>query len=385
MPEIYLDHAATSPLRRECRDLMAEVSVRAWGNPSSPHAAGRRARAVVERARRQVAAVLGAAPSEIVFTSGGTEANNLAVSGTAGARPEHRHLVASAIEHHSVLEACRALARHGYGLSLVPPDRDGFVPAERVLAALRPDTALCCLMLANNEVGSVQPVGAVAGGCRAAGVPLLVDAVAAGGRLALRAPELGADFLSLSAHKFGGPKGVGVLYVRTGRELAPMLHGGGQERRWRPGTENVPAIAAGALALELAAMELESTAAVLRSRAGELTRAVRALCPAALPTGPEDPARRLPGLVSFAFPDLDGDALLATLDLLGVAAGSGAACTSGSREPSHVLAAMGHDRAACRAALRLSLGTETSSFEVAEAARAVAAAVARQGAAVRGA
>lgn len=384
-PELYLDHAATSPLRRECRALMAEVAETTWANPSSPHAAGRRARAVVERARRQIAAVLGALPAEIVFTSGGTEANNLAIAGTAHARPERRHLVASAIEHHSVLEACRALEREGYALSLVAPDGDGIVPAERVLSALRPDTALCCLMLANNEVGAVQPVAEVARGCRAAGIPFLVDAVAAAGRLAVRVPDIGADLLTLSAHKFGGPKGVGVLYVGAGRELAPLVHGGGQERRWRPGTENVPAIAAAGLALELAAAELGATRALLQVRGTELAAAVRAQCPGAIATGPEDPILRLPGLVSFAFPDLDGDALLAALDLLGVAAGSGAACTSGSRQPSHVLAAMGHGPAACRAALRLSLGRETSSVDAAEAARLIATAVERQTAVARGA
>ena len=359
---------------------MAEVWDAAWANPSSVHTAGRRARAVVERARHQVAIVLDCNPSQIVFTSGGTEANNLAVAGTVAARPERRHVVVSAIEHHSVLDACRALARQGCTLSLVRPEASGVVPVERMLAALRPDTALCCLMLANNEVGAVQPVAEVARGCRGAGVPLLVDAVAAGGRWPIRLPDLGADFLTLSAHKFGGPKGVGLLAVAPGRELVPLFHGGGQERRWRPGTENVAGIAAAGVALELAEAEREHLCARLRGRAADLEVAILNGCPGAVRTGPVDPERRLPGLVSFTFPGLDGDALLATLDLLGVAAGSGAACTSGSRQPSHVLAAMGYDEAACRTALRLSLGPETSAADVAAAALAVREAVARQGA-----
>lgn len=349
----------------------------AWGNASSPHATGRRARAAVERARFQVAAALGCQPSEVIFTSGGTEANNLAIAGAVAVRPGH-HLVVSGIEHHSVLETCRALERQGYDCTLVAPDPDGVVPAARFLEALRPETALACLMLANNEVGAVQPVADVARGIRGRGVPLLVDAVAAAGRWPLAAADLGADLLTLSAHKFGGPQGVGILVVRSGQELAPLCHGGGQERRWRPGTENVAGIAAAGLALELATAELDATAARLADLARELEAAILATCPGAVRTGPVEARRRLPGLVSFAFPHLDGDALLATLDLLGVAAGSGAACTSGSREPSHVLAAMGYGEAACRAALRLSLGPETDGDDVVGAAAAVATAVARQ-------
>ncbi len=379
--EVYLDHAATTPLRPECRTAMAEVESGAWGNPSSAHAAGRRARALVERARGQVAALLECAPASVVFTSGGTEANNLAVWGTALAAAPRRHIVVSAIEHHSVLDACRSLGRAGYTVTEVAPDGEGVVGAGAIAAALRPDTALCCLMLANNEVGALQPVAAAAAACRSRGVPLLVDAVAAAGKVAVHAPALAADLITLSAHKLGGPKGVGVVCVAPGWDLVPLVHGGGQERRWRPGTENVAGIVGAGVACALAAEELDATAVTLRRRAAQLRDAVLAAGCGAVPTGPADPGRRVPGLVSFAFPGLDGDALLATLDLLGVEASSGAACTSGSIQPSHVLAAMGFAPAACRAALRLSLGAQTGEADVARAVAAIAEAVRRQRAA----
>ena len=349
-----------------------------WGNASSVHATGRRARALVERARGQVARLLAADPAGVVFTSGGTEANNLAVFGAAGAAPARRHIVVSAIEHHSVLEACLALGRTGYAVTPVPPDGDGRVDPDRVAGALRHDTALAALMLANNEVGTIQPVAAVGRACRAAGIPLLVDAVAAAGRLPLDAGALGAAYLTISAHKLGGPQGVGALYVAPGRGLAPLFHGGAQERRWRPGTENVAAIVGFGVAAELAALELPATAAHLAALAALLTEAVLAADCGALVTGPLDPAARVPGLVSFAFPGMDGDALLVYLDLHGVAAASGAACTSGSVLPSHVLAAMGLPPAACRAALRLTLGRESAPADALRAAEAVVAAARQQ-------
>jgi len=377
---VYLDHAATTPVRPEALAAMAEVYRSAWANPSSVHAPGRRARALLEQARRQVADLLEVAPERLVFTSGGTEANNLALLGAAGAAPARRHVVVSAVEHHSVLDAARSLERSGYRLSVVPPDREGRVAAAALGAALRDDTAVAALMLANNEVGTIQPVAAAAAGAAARGVPLLVDAVAAAGKLPVHAPALGAAFLTLSAHKLGGPQGAGALYVAPGRELAPLLHGGGQERRWRPGTENVAAIVGFGVAAELARRELADSAARLRTLARSLEAAILGAGCGAVATGPADPEARVPGLVSLAFPGLDGDALLVALDLQGVAAGAGAACTSGSVLPSHVLTAMGLPGAACRAPLRLSLGPENSDADVARVVAAVARAARRQAA-----
>lgn len=361
---VYADHAATSPLRPEALEAMLAVYRDDWANASSVHSPGRRARARVERARAQVAALLGCPPERLIFTSGGTEANNLALLGAAAATQARPQVVVSAVEHHSVLDAAAFLARSGRKVTQVPPAADGRVAPAEFAAALGPETAVAALMLANNEVGAIQPVAAVAKRAAAVGAPLLVDAVAAAGRLPVRVGELGADFLTVSAHKLGGPQGVGALYLRPGRELLPLQHGGGQERRWRPGTENVAGIAAFGVAAELAACELAETATRLARLGGALEAAILGAGCGAVRTGPADPAARVPGLVSLAFPDLDGDALLVALDLEGVAAGAGAACTSGSLQPSHVLRAMGLPPAACRAPLRLSLGRDTTAADV---------------------
>ncbi len=382
-PTAYLDHAASTPVRPEVLSAMDEVYRNAWGNASSVHAAGRQARALVERARERVAELLRVEPFRIVFTSGGTEANNLALFGAVGAAPGRRHVVVSAIEHHSVLDTARALERGGYRVTTVPADGEGRIGVEAFARALCGDTAVCALMLANNEVGTIQPVRAAAEAAADTGVPLLVDAVAAAGKIPVVVPDLGADLLTLSAHKLGGPQGVGALYVGPGCELAPMLHGGGQERRWRPGTENVAAIVGFGLAAELAGRELDAAAARLRSLSRSLVSAILDADCGAVPTGPADPEARVPGLCSFVFPGLDGEALLVALDLQGVYAGAGAACTSGSLLPSHVLTAMGLPPAACRAALRLSLGRDSQEEDIALAASAVARAVRRQAALAR--
>ena len=371
---VYLDHAATSPLRPDCLEALIGAERGGWGNPSSPHAAGRRSRAIVEEARREVAELIGADPAQVVFTGGATEANNLAVLGTARVRPG-RHIVLSAVEHHSVLEPCRHLGRDGWQVTEVLPGPDGVLDAGAIIGALRQDTVLCCLMLANNEVGALEPVVEVGQACRARGLPLLVDAVAAAGKVPVDVRTLGAHLVTLSPHKFGGPRGIGALWVHPDLELGPLLHGGGQERRWRPGTENVGAIAAAGVACRLARRELGWAGPLLARRAARLGQLVEQADLGAIPTGPASAVQRVPGLVSFAFPGLDGDALLAALDLRGVAAGSGAACSSGSRQSSHVLAAMGLAPAACRAALRFSLGTETGEDALEVAVGALEAAV----------
>ncbi len=380
--EVYLDHAATTPMRSEVAQAVADAGLRLWANPSSVHAAGRRARAAVDGARARLAGLLGGNPHHWVFTSGGTEANNLAVQGAAraAARRGRRHLVVSAIEHHSVLDTAEALRRVGWQVDLVPPGPDGRVAAADVRAALRPNTGLCCLMVANNEVGALQPVRDVAEACRAVGAVLHADAVAAAGRLPLCVDELGADLLSVSAHKIYGPKGVGALYIRPGLEIEPLLHGGGQERRWRPGTENVPGIVGFGVAADCAAAELAAEGQRLRALGAALADAVQAAGGGAVPTGPADWGQRIPGLASFVFPGMDGEALLVSLDLQGVRAGAGSACVSGSLRPSHVLLAMGVAPEAAAAALRVSLGRESGPGDIQALVAALRVAVRRQGA-----
>lgn len=368
---IFCDNAATTPVHPAVAAAVSEAVAEVWGNPSSVHAKGREARRRVEAARRQVAALLHALPSEIVFTSGGTEADNLALF---GAVPPGGHLVTSAVEHHAVLDACDALQRAGCAVTVVAVDRLGRVDPADVEAALRPDTALVSLMLANNEVGTLQPVAEVAARVRARNprVRVHTDAVAACGRIPVDVDALGVDLATVSAHKIYGPKGAGALYVRRGTHLEPRQHGGSQERRWRPGTENVPGIVGFGVAAELAARELPERARHLRELSDRLRRQI-----AGEPTGDPDPEGRSPGLCSFVFPPaLDGEALLVKLDLEGVCASSGSACTSGAVEPSHVLLACGHPRDVALTALRLSLGAGNTAAEVDAAARIVNAAVA---------
>ena len=377
MKVCYLDHAATTPVRREVIDAMVQTLERDWGNASSPHGTGRRARAVIECARAQVAGLVDCPPEAIIFTSGGTEANNLAVLGTARAG-DRRHVVCGAIEHHSVLDACQALARDGFEVSWVRPDGQGIIAPKDVESALRPDTALCALMLANNEVGAVQPVRAVAEICRDRGVPLHVDAVAALGRMPVEAERLGVDLLSVSAHKIYGPQGVGALYIRPGHQLRPLLAGGGQERRWRPGTENVAAITGFGVAAELAAREWPEWVAHLEGVDAALRGRIAAAELGAIEVGPSDRNRRVAGVLSLVFPHLDGDALRTALDLADVRVGAGSACSSGSLEPSHVLLAMGYSESVAPTIVRLSAGRATGSDEVERAVAALRKAVALQ-------
>ena len=374
---VYLDHAASAPLRPAVAARMLHVLRATFGNASSAHAEGRQARAVLEQARAEVAALAGCRADAVIFTSGGTEANNLAILGAAHADPRRRHLVVSAVEHASVLEPCRALARSGFECTVVAPAADGCVDAGAMAAALRADTALCALMLANNEVGALQPVAAVAAACRRRGVRLLVDAVAAAGRVPLAPVSAVADYVSLAAHKLGGPQGAGALIVAPDCDLTPPWRGGGQERRWRPGTEAVAALAGFGCAARLAD-DGGREAVRLRRLGTRLAGAVLAACPDAVATGPAEAARRLPGLVSFVFPTLDGEALRTRLDLDGIAVGAGAACSSGAVMASHVLQAMGYARAVCRTAVRLSLGWNTRASDVERAAGAIGAAAALQ-------
>ena len=382
-PVPYLDHAATTPLRPEALDAMLP-HLGAPGNPSSLHGAGRRARVAVERARAEVAAVLGAEPGEVVFTSGGTEADNLALRGvlTGAARRETGRggLVTSAVEHHAVLHTARALADEGHPVAVLAPDADGRLAPEAVRDAATDRTGLVSAIYVNNETGAVADLPALADAAHGRGARLHTDAVQAAGLLALDADALGVDLLSLSAHKVGGPQGVGALYVRAGTPFGPAQTGGAQERGRRGGTENVAAIVGFAAALALAEAERAETAARLAAlRDGLRERLAAAFGDRLVANTPRDAA---PHIVSVSFRPgpggpLDGEMLLASLDLEGVAASAGSACASGALEPSHVLLALGRDRATAGATVRLSLGRATTEADVAGACDALVRVVSR--------
>lgn len=371
---VYLDHAATTPIDAGVLEAMLPFLTDAFGNASSLHRDGRVARAGVEAAREQVAAALGVAPLEVLFTSGGTEADNQAVKGIAwAARAEGRgaHLVTTAIEHHAVLESVEWLVEHGFAATVVPVGSDGVVDADRVLAAVRGDTVLVSVMAANNELGTIQPLEEIGPALQHRGVPLHTDAVQAFGRAPLPVQEWGIGALALSAHKFNGPKGVGVLFLRRDLPAQPLLHGGGQERGVRSGTFNTAGIvgcgAAAALAVDTMAVEVPRLRA-LRDRLLEGLFAVGGV------TLNGCARRRLPHNVNVAVEGCDGEALLMTLDRAGVAASTGSACQSGAAEPSHVLTAVGADPDVAH--LRLTCGRTTDVTAVDTAAAAFSEAVA---------
>jgi cysteine desulfurase len=358
----YLDHNATSPLRPEAAEAMRRALEQPAANPSSVHGLGQRARMLVEEARVEVARLIGAEPDEIVFTSGGTEANNLALFGAAAAaRPGTRRVVISAIEHPSVREAAACLAERGFPVTCVGPDRHGVVPEAEVLRAAGPDTAVVSLMLANNEVGTLQPVPSIAAELRARGVVLHCDAVQAAGKIPIDVMSLGADLLSIAAHKLGGPQGVGALRVRRGLTLRPHLRGGGQEANRRPGTENVAGLAGFGAAARAVRLRLASEGerqAALRDR---LEREVLSRHPQSRVNAAAAP--RVPNTTSLAFEGWSAEELVIALDLEGVAVSAGSACSAGTMRSSEVLRAMGLEGAA-RSSIRVSLGHDTRPEEV---------------------
>jgi cysteine desulfurase len=363
---IYLDHAATTPLRREVLDAMLPYLTGGFGNPSSAHSYGRTARAALDEAHERVARCLNAEGREIVFTSGGTEANNLALKGAAWAGKGHGHrIVTSAVEHHAVGHTLRYLEKFGFEVIELPVDRYGRVDPDELERAINDRTILVSIMLANNEVGTIQPIAEIAAVVRTRkGVLLHVDAVQAAPYVDLDVEALGADLISLGAHKFEGPKGVGVLYVRHGTHILAQQQGGTQERHRRAGTENVAGAAGLATAYELACAERPETVARLRRQRDRLAKAVLAI-PGTEPTG--HPKQRLPGLFSIVARDTDGASVAMSLDLEGIACSVGSACTTGSTEVSHVLTAMGYPEEEARGALRLSLGRTTTDEEIAQA------------------
>ena len=352
---IYLDHNATAPLGPEVREAMLPF-LGPPANPSSAHREGARARSALETARAEVAALVGAAPAEIVFTSGATEANNLALRGTAAGLG----IVTTAIEHASVLETARAV---GAPLSVVPVDREGRVDAGQVVAACDAATRLVSVGLANGEVGSLAPVAAITAGLRGNGILAHSDAAQAAGRLPLDVAALGVDLLSLSAHKLGGPAGVGALWLRRGVALAAQTTGGSQERGRRAGTENVAAIVGFGVAAARARAELAANAAAAARLVERLWTGLRTRVPGVVRNGPAD-GPRLPNTLNVSFPGAAGESLLVLLDLAGVAVSLGSACAAGAAEPSHVLLAMGRDRDAARNGVRFSVGPSTTAADI---------------------
>ena len=366
----YLDHAATTPLRREVLDAMLPFLTESFGNASSAHSFGRTARAALDEAHERVATRLRAEPREIVFTSGGTEANNLALKGAAWAGKANGHrIVTSAVEHHAVGHTLRYLEKFGFEIVELPVDRYGRVDPDQLEAALTDRTILVSIMLANNEVGTLQPIVDIAKVVRSRkGVLLHVDAVQAAPYVDLDVTALGADLISLGAHKFEGPKGVGALYVRHGTHILAQQQGGEQERHRRAGTENVAGAVGLATAYDLTCAERGETVSRLRRQRDRLAKAILAT-PGTEVTG--HPKQRLPGLLSIIARDTDGVSVAMSLDLEGIACSVGSACTTGSTEVSHVLTAMGYPEEEARGALRLSLGRTTTDEEVDNASEVV--------------
>ena len=360
---IYADNAATTKMSRTAIDAMLPYLEESFGNPSSLYALGQRAAEALQTARERVAACIGASPKEITFTSGGSEADNQAIRSAAaiGARQGRRHIISTAFEHHAVLHTLSRLEQEGFQVELLPVGPLGTVTADQVAQAIREDTCLVTIMYANNEIGSILPVGEIGAVCREKGVLFHTDAVQAAGHLPIDVRAQNIDLLSLSAHKFHGPKGVGALYARQGVPLANVIEGGAQERGKRAGTENVPGIAGLAAALEESCAHMEETAARVAALRDRLIAGLSQI-PHSTLNG--DPVHRLPGNVNFCFEGVEGESLLLLLDDREICASSGSACTSGSLDPSHVLLAIGRPHEAAHGSLRLSLCGQNTDADV---------------------
>ena len=360
---IYLDNAATTRVSDTALSAMLPYFQEQYGNPSSLYAFGQEAKEALERARETVAGVLNCEPREIIFTSGGSEADNQAIRSAAdiGARAGKRHIISTAFEHHAVLHTLSKLEKEGFEVTLLDVHSDGLVRVEELAAAIRPDTCLVTVMYANNEIGTIQPIAEIGRVCRERGVLFHTDAVQAAGHLPIDVRAQNIDLLSLSAHKFHGPKGVGALYARRGIALTNLIEGGAQERGRRAGTENTAGIAGMAAALDEAARNMERDSAKMTALRDRLIAGLSRIPHSAL-NG--DAERRLPGNVSFCFEGIEGESLLLLLDDKGVCASSGSACTSGSLDPSHVLLAIGRPHEVAHGSLRLTLSGETSGEDI---------------------
>jgi cysteine desulfurase len=369
---VYLDYNATTPLSPEAREAMWPFLEDGFGNPSSIHAAGRRARAAIDESRDRLATILGAKPHEIIFTGGGTESCNLAVMGLARAHAaKGKHLIVSAIEHHAVLHAAEHLQHHeGFDVTILPVDHTGLVDPSFLARMIRKDTNVVSVMHANNETGAIEPLAEIAAVCKESGVFFHTDAVQTFGKIPLDIRLPGLSALSIAAHKFYGPKGVGALYLSAGIALARTSHGGSHENSRRAGTENVAAIAGMAAAAELASSRGQIDLERLQPLRERLWDSISALCPAAIRNG--DPARSLANTLNVSFPGADGESLLMGLDLEGVCVSSGSACMVGSIQPSHVLIAMGVEPHTALATVRFSMGHSTTSADIDHTAAAIA-------------
>ncbi len=384
MDTVYLDHAATTPLDERVLEAMLPYMTEQYGNASSVHALGRKARFAVEDSREKIAELIGAAPGEIVFTSGGTEADNMAIRGAAAQLSEDRRgILTSAVEHKAVLAPVGELEPEGFSAHVISPDGSGRISADRFADALTDDVGLVSLMHVNNELGSVTPIEEIAAICREQGILLHCDAVQSAGYFNWNLEEMGVDLLSMSGHKLYGPKGIGILYIRGGTDLRPIISGGGQERERRGGTENVPAVVGMARAFELAVEEREERRAhLMQLRKRLLDRLQQSLNGGFIRNGPGAEDQGAPHVVNIAFPPdrggkIDGEMLLLNLDMKGVCVSSGSACTSGAVEPSHVLQAIGLDRETASAGVRLSPGKDNTAEEIDYAVEALAEIVGR--------
>ncbi len=361
--QVYADNAATTKMSRVAIDAMLPYMETVFGNPSSLHSIGQRAKEALTDARETIAACLNASPKEIYFTSGGSEADNQALLSMAalGARRGKKHIISTAFEHHAVLHTLKKLEKQGFEVELLPVGPIGTVTAAQVAAALRPDTCLVTVMYANNEIGSILPIAEIGAVCREHGVPFHTDAVQAAGHLPIDVQAQSIDLLSLSAHKFHGPKGIGVLYAKQGLPLVNVIEGGAQERGKRAGTENLPAIMGMAAALKDACSRMQENAEKVSALRDKLIAGLFKIPHSAL-NG--DPVHRLPGNVSFCFEGIEGESLLLLLDAKGICASSGSACTSGSLDPSHVLLAIGRTHEVAHGSLRLSLCETNTEAEI---------------------
>ena len=368
--QVYADNAATTKMSRHALDAMVPYFETIYGNPSSLHSVGQEAKEALEDARARIAACLGCEPREIYFTSGGSEADNQAILSAAryGARKNKKHIISTAFEHHAVLHTLQKLEKEGYEITLLSVREGHNITAQQVRDAIREDTCLVTCMYANNEIGSVLPIPEIGAVCKEAGVPFHTDAVQAVGHLPIHVKEQNIDMLSLSAHKFHGPKGVGALYARRGFPLTNVIEGGAQERGKRAGTENLPAICGMAAALEDACAHLDENAAKVTALRDKLIAGLSQIPHCAL-NG--DPVNRLPGNVSFCFEGIEGESLLLLLDAQGISASSGSACTSGSLDPSHVLLAIGRVHDVAHGSLRLSLCHYNTDEEIGHILKAV--------------
>ena len=363
MKRVYMDNAATTALRRDVLDAMMPYLTDIYGNPSSLHYFGQEAHKAVENARHQVASALNAEDNEIVFTGCGTEADNMALKGIA--EKDHskgNHIITSSVEHHAILHTCEYLEKHGFEVTYLPVDEYGMVKAEQVRDAIRSDTILVSIMFANNEVGTIMPIKEIGAVCREKGVFFHTDAVQAVGHVAIDVKAMNIDLLSLSAHKLHGPKGVGALYIRKGIVVPPLLHGGAQERRKRAGTENVAGIVGLGKAIEIACSDIEGTSKRMCYLRDKLINGIEASIPEVKLNGHR--TERLPGNVNFSIKYIEGESILLMLDINGIAASSGSACTSGSLDPSHVLLAMGMPHETAHGSLRLTLGDDTTEDDI---------------------